>query len=193
MATFPLNVNVNAIVLKGFGIDTTGGSASIPNYDGGPLYCHAAEIGAGSGQIAITIDEKPPNTFTSASGTISTVQVSYTDTNSNAKTMTWTNVPNNLHYDGNSPLLQHYLIMASDLSTATLAIEKPAAASTAYSLGLVILGTAVTGDKPIGYFVNVPFKTNGATGYSGMKIYWTGGNGSMAGPIGGGVIPPNGP
>jgi hypothetical protein len=186
----PLNVTLDTIALKGFGVDQTSTGQSITYYDGGPLYCHADPDGQGG--ITITVDENAPSSFTQTSGPVKTVIVQYrAGVAGQTQTITWNTVAAGAVYDPANPL-EHHLVMTNDLKHATLQITKPARGlSTANTLGLVVVGSQITGNLPEGYFVRIPMNMNPAvdpTEFSAISIAW-GGAGGMAGPIGGGSIP----
>jgi hypothetical protein len=181
----PLSVTLNAISLKGFTKDSSGGTSPITEYDGSPLYCHVVETAPD--KIDITFDLTAPSTFTPQIGFVNSITVVF-DSPETALTFNpvgavYTGVP-----------LGYFLQFADDLSTATLRIEQPRSpvANGEGSLGLIVLGVKVTGAaSPRGYFVDVPIGPN-FDSVDAITVYWTNA-GSLAGPIGSGMVPPNGP
>jgi hypothetical protein len=183
----PLSITLDTISLTGFTRDSSGGTTPIAQYDGSPLYCHVVETAPGSNQVNIAFDLTGPSTFTSQIGLVSSITVAV---DSSGTVLTFN--PAGAVYAGVP--LGYYLQLADDLSTATLSIEQPRAvqAKGDGSLGLIVLGVSVTGaGTPRGYFVDVPVGPNFGT-VDAITVYWSDG-GSLAGPIGGGMVPANGP
>lgn len=186
--TLPLSTTIDGLSLKGFGNDATYTAGSISGYDGGPLYCHVAPA---TGGVAITIDQNSPSTFTSTTGDVVSVTLSYqvNEPPMPASTITWSSVPSGNAYSGLP--LEFNLVFSTDLSTATLQVVKPSAGrTTENSIGIVIVGSAITGGSPQGYFVDVPVGdgTVDVTNFSSIGVSWAPG-GSFAGPIGGATLP----
>jgi hypothetical protein len=182
----PLGIEINAIALKGFTKDSSGGSSPVTDFDGSPLYCHVTETAQGSSKVNIVFDLTSPTTFTDKLGVVQSITVTF----DSAKPPLTFN-PVGAVYTGGP--LGYFLEFAPDLSTATLNIEQPPAqiAMGDGKLGLIILGGRVTSGKPRGYFVDVPVGKDFES-FDAMTIYWPPGGG-LAGPIGGGVVPPGGP
>ncbi|MBV8370721.1 MAG: hypothetical protein JO036_17550 [Candidatus Eremiobacteraeota bacterium] len=189
MAQLPLQIKLNQIHLDGFTNDSFGGTSNITTYDGNPLFCHADENPPGSGKIEVLFDFFAPSTYTKTPGTISSITVLGTLDGTQKLTFT----PIGAQYKG--ARIGYSLALASDLSSATLVLEQPAdkyVNTNDGQLGLVILGSKVTADGSVrGYFVDVPLGKK-YLDFDAMTIYY-GNGGSLAGPIGSGVVPPSGP
>jgi hypothetical protein len=187
--TLPLDATISLVALQGFGPTVPNAGIQINDYHGHPLYCHtAADAG---GNISITVDEVAPSTFTTTAGPVTTVTVNYQPSPLKVPQSSTVNIPAGSRYNGTP--LEHHLAFTRDLTAATLLINQlPVPASTANSVGIVIVGSDITGGAPEGYFVSVPLNvavTNkDPMDYISMGISWTPAGG-IAGPIGGATVP----
>jgi hypothetical protein len=187
----PLSVTINKIQLKNFGNDSSFVGQSFDDYDGGTLYCHADPVPGGG--IALTIDENGPSSFTATTGDVKTVTITYQANPPPAppRTIAWNNVPAGNTYHGFP--MEFNLVFADDLGSATFQLTQPAVGtSTEKRIGIIVIGKAITGASPMGYFVDVPVGADDpsvdVTNFSSIGIAWAPG-GSFAGPIGSGTLP----
>ena len=191
----PLDTTISKFTLRGFTThDASDTTDKIDHYHGHPLYCHVDPAPAGGG-VVVTVNEKPPSTFSGASGNVTAVAVEYqASTTVTKQTFTWTIAPGSgLTYNGTGAgtMLVAYLAFSqADLSVAELVIEQKVPDQTRNTVGIVVVGPSITGAAPEGYFVNVPMNKGGSdpTDYTAGGIAW-GTAGSVSGPIGNITVP----
>jgi hypothetical protein len=193
----PLNTTINKFTLKGFStgdIPVPNGTDAITSYHGHPLYCHVDPDSSAGAGVTLTINEKPPNSFTTTSGRINSVRVTYQPSmSSGTQDFTWTiGSTDNPHYGGagGATTVVPRLVFTIDLKQAELIIEQLIPKGTSNTIGIVVVGPTITGAAPEGYFVSVPMNQGGSdpTDYTGGGVSW-GPGGAVSGPIGGLTVP----
>lgn len=167
----------------------------ITNYVGHPLYCHVIQFG-GEG-AAIIFNENAPSSY-DPGATGSAVQMVTVVYNNLADGPQTTSVVLDQGNTYNGRPLEFHLEFAPDMSTATLVMSQidPDAGSVISgkpTLGLIVMTPAVTGDVPIGHFVNVPLDKVVKPAHLNFKTasisFPTTGAGSVSGPIGSVTVP----